>query len=268
MPPAPDLSPSSQPSVAGALGASRDAAPGGGARDLSAGVDVREAGLRRLAGAGVVGIILADFQGRVIDANAEFLAMLGYTRDDLAAGLSWSAITPPEWRGVDEAIMRALEAAGEAKPLEKEYVHKDGHRVPVLVGGALVSRETTETVAFVVDLSRQRAAEVARREAEARLQLALDAAALGTFYWDLVTGEHTWDERLYALYGVVPGTPVTADLVTACVHPDDRTRAAAEFARALDPSAEAPGGAPPICARGCDSRYAMRYTVKRPISAR
>ncbi len=234
--------------------------PAGGAATV-------EAGLRRLAGAGVVGIILADFAGRVLDANAEFLAMIGYTRADLAAGqLRWDAITPPEWRGVDARIMRDLEDTGRAKPVEKEYVHKAGHRVPVLVGGALVSRETTRTVAFVVDLTRQRAAEAPQRESEARLRLALDAAALGTFYWDLTTGEHTWDARLYAIYGVAPATPITPALVGACVHPADRERATAEFARALDPAAEAPGGAPPLRGPG-ERRYTMRYRLAPRASA-
>jgi PAS domain S-box-containing protein len=353
-----------------------------------------ESRLRRLAGAGIVGILRADFAGRVLDANAAFLAMVGYTRGDLAAGLRWDVMTPPEWRGVDEQIVRALDATGEAQPVEKEYVHKDGRRVPVLVGAALLSRETTETIAFVVDLTRQRAAEGARaasraqlqtvldaaptvvyakdlegrytlvnaaferllglprteifgrtdhdlfpadradafvandaevlrrgdtlvaeenapgpdgrlrtyvsakfplrgaagggvagvagistdvtaeheaerarQESEARLALALDAAELGTFYWDVVAGAHVWDERLYGLYGLAPGTPVTDALVLACVHPDDRARVVADGARALDPSAEAPGGAPPVRGAG-ERRYAMRYRIVRPRAGR
>jgi PAS domain-containing protein len=66
----------------------------------------------------------------------------------------------------------------------------------VLVGGALLSRETTETVAFVVDLTRQRRAEAAQRITEARARLALAAADLGTFDWDLATGTLAWGRAL------------------------------------------------------------------------
>ncbi len=62
----------------------------------------------------------ADLSGRVLDANAEFLQLIGYTREDLAAGLRRDLITPPEWRGVDEGLTRTPEATGEAKPVEKE----------------------------------------------------------------------------------------------------------------------------------------------------
>ncbi len=165
-PPPPQSLPATAPAGREGSLVGGEAAPPSSAVD---GLHLRADKLRRLAGAGVVGILVADFQGRVLDANDEFLDLLGYTREDLGAGLRWDLITPPEWRGVDELIMRALEATGEAKPVEKEYVHKNGHRVPVLVGGALLSRETTETVAFVVNLTRQREAEAAGAAAEARL---------------------------------------------------------------------------------------------------
>jgi PAS domain S-box-containing protein len=194
-----DGRPAGRPDGDGRHGHGRDeAAP------ASAGA-VTEAGLRRLAGAGVVGIILADFAGRVLDANTEFLAMLGYTREDLASGrLRWDELTPPEWRGVDEAIMRTLEAAGEARPLEKEFVHRDGRRVPVLVGGALLSREGTETVAFVVDLTRQRRAEAEVAVREALFRHTFEQAAVGMAHVGLDGRWLRINDRLAEILGYAP----------------------------------------------------------------
>ncbi|HEY2212474.1 MAG TPA: AAA family ATPase, partial [Bradyrhizobium sp.] len=95
----------------------------------------REARIRRLVDANIIGITIWDFQGRIIEANEAFLDMLGYSREDLISGrLRWTELTPAEWRDADDRAVAALKAAGTAQPREKEYVRKDGSRVPVLVG--------------------------------------------------------------------------------------------------------------------------------------
>src|SRR5207302_7330632 len=63
----------------------------------------REAKIRRLVDANIVGVLISDLDGRILEANAAFLKMVGYTRDDLTAGrLRWSALTPQVWQGVSE----------------------------------------------------------------------------------------------------------------------------------------------------------------------
>ena len=58
----------------------------------------REAKIRRLVDANIIGIVIWDLEGRIIDANDAFLRMVGYEREDLQAGLRWFDMTPPEWR--------------------------------------------------------------------------------------------------------------------------------------------------------------------------
>ncbi len=99
----------------------------------------REAKIRRLVDSNIVGIVIWDLQGRIIDANQAFLDMVGYGREDLVSGrLRWTELTPAEWRGADEQIIAELKAVGTLQPREKEYFRKDGSRVPVLVARALV----------------------------------------------------------------------------------------------------------------------------------
>jgi PAS domain S-box-containing protein len=58
-----------------------------------------------------------------------------------------------------------------------------------------------------------------------RFELAIDAAGIGSFDWDLVTGELVWDDRLLDLFGYDRQTfDSTIDAFAARLHPDDRQR--------------------------------------------
>ena len=128
-----------------------------------------EAKIRRLVNANIIGIFIWSFDGRIIDANDAFLRIVGYGRDDLVSGrLLWKELTPAEWRNADERRVRELETTGTAQPYEKEYFHKNGDRVPVLVGGATFEEKSDEGVAFVLDLTDRKRAEAATRESERR----------------------------------------------------------------------------------------------------
>jgi PAS domain S-box-containing protein len=96
--------------------------------------------------------------------------MVGYSRDDFLLGrVRWTDLTPQEWRELDVRALAELEATGTARAWEKEYFRKDGSRVPVLVGCAAFEGSGHEGVAFVLDLSEQKRAEDALRQAQAEL---------------------------------------------------------------------------------------------------
>ena len=95
----------------------------------------REAKIRRLVDANIIGIFISDLEGRILEANDAFLRMVGYDREDLASGrLNRTNLTPPEWRDRDARTVEELKATGIVQPFEKEYFRKDGSRVPVLIG--------------------------------------------------------------------------------------------------------------------------------------
>ncbi|MEA2961561.1 MAG: hypothetical protein QOI46_1659, partial [Alphaproteobacteria bacterium] len=125
----------------------------------------REARIRRLVDSNIVGIIIWDFQGRIVEANEAFLDIVGYAREDLLSGrLRWTELTPAEWRDRDNQARAELKAAGTVQPREKEYFHKDGRRVPVLVGAAALEGTREEGVAFVLDLTERKRAEYLARQ--------------------------------------------------------------------------------------------------------
>ena len=127
----------------------------------------RDAKIRRLMEANVVGICLWDLNGQVLEANDTFLSMLQYNRGDVVSGrLRWTDLTPAEWRERDERAVAELCSTGTFQAFEKEYFRKDGSRTPVLIGGALFEESGNEAVAFVLDLTERKRAEGAVRELE------------------------------------------------------------------------------------------------------
>jgi PAS domain S-box-containing protein len=120
----------------------------------------REAKIRRLFDSNIIGIMIWTLDGRIVEANEAFLSMVGYSRDDLVLGrISWAGMTPPEWEDSDRQAVVQLKETGICRPFEKEYFHKDGSRVPVLVGPALFEASKNEGVAFILDLTRRKEAE-------------------------------------------------------------------------------------------------------------
>jgi PAS domain S-box-containing protein len=138
----------------------------------------REARIRRLVDANIVGIVIWDYQGRIIETNQAFLDIVGYAREDLAS-LRWTDLTPAEWRDVDDQAFAELKAAGTAQPREKEYFRKDGSRVPVLVARAVFEWNPDEGVAFVLDLTERKHVEGALRDAQANLAHVMRITTLG-----------------------------------------------------------------------------------------
>jgi PAS domain S-box-containing protein len=131
----------------------------------------RDKKIRRLVDANIVGIIIWEVEGRILEANDAFLRMVGYDREDLTAGrLHRTTLTPPEWRDRDTRTVAELRRIGTAQPFEKEYLRKDGSRVPVLIGGAMFEEGANEGVGFVLDLTERKRAEEALRQSEERFR--------------------------------------------------------------------------------------------------
>jgi PAS domain S-box-containing protein len=130
----------------------------------------REAKIRRLVESNIIGVFIWDVEGRILEANDAFLQIVGYERADLVSGqLSWSALTPAEWFDRDlRRWLPELRVAGSLQPFEKEYFHKNGSRVPVLIGVASFEDGGDQGVAFVLDLSERKRMESEARDHERR----------------------------------------------------------------------------------------------------
>ncbi|PPS44179.1 CHASE domain-containing protein [Chroococcidiopsis sp. TS-821] len=126
-----------------------------------------ESRFRCLVAADIIGIITADLDGKILEANNAFLRMVGYDKDDLKAGLRWDDLTPAEYQHLDQVASQEIRTSGACRLFEKEYIRKDGQRIPVLLGGAIIEGSQDTCIAFVLDLTERKQLEVAlRRQAE------------------------------------------------------------------------------------------------------
>ncbi|CAB3796427.1 trifunctional serine/threonine-protein kinase/ATP-binding protein/sensor histidine kinase [Pararobbsia alpina] len=129
----------------------------------------REARIRRLVDANIVGIFIWDLAGQILEANDAFLRIVGYDREDLMSGrMRWTDLTPPKWLDRDNQRILELKMTGTLQPFEKEFSRKDGSRAPVLIGVAMFEAGANQGVAFVLDLTERKRAEAEARESERR----------------------------------------------------------------------------------------------------
>lgn len=121
---------------------------------------VSEARARRLIEANVLGVAYRTAAGEITEANDAFLEMVGYSREDLKASrVCWSDLVSLGASGQDSLSLDEARTLGACKPFETEYLRKDGEKVPVLVGVALVTGEPEEFVTFSLNLKEQKQAE-------------------------------------------------------------------------------------------------------------
>jgi len=132
---------------------------------------VAEGRLRAVFESSVIGVIVGDLDGAIREANDAFLWMVGCSREDLEAGrLNWIELTPPEHRSLDASAIGRLQRRRAYSPFEKEYLRRDGSRIPVLIiGMALLGDAGDQCIALALPLIERRASAEVLRASEARL---------------------------------------------------------------------------------------------------
>ena len=106
-------------------------------------------------------------EGGIVGANDALLEMIGYTREELDSGtINWQQLTPPEHLHLDERALAEIQNRGVCAAFEKEYIHKSGHRIPILVAGAAFTGTADQGIFFAIDLTERKRAEQALLEAD------------------------------------------------------------------------------------------------------
>ena len=169
-----------------------------------------------------MGAARADFHTRrFLEVNETFCKMTGYSAQELQC-LTFLEITHPE--------DRALSPTGSTQPYEADmrYLRKDGEIIWVHTGISSVCNEQGVPlyyVAIIADITERKKAEQARRETEERTRFTLEAANIGTWEWDLITGVVRWSDNMERVHRQAPGSFAGSfESFLANVHPDDRTR--------------------------------------------
>jgi PAS domain S-box-containing protein len=194
----------------------------------------RDAKIRRLFDANIIGICIWNVEGTILEANEAFLHMVEYGGDDVVSGrVRWTDLTPVEWCDADKRAVAELKATGTFRPFEKEFFRKNGSRVPVLIGGATFEGRG-EGVSFVLDLSEQKRTDEALRRSQVYLAEAQRLTHTGSWAGNIIMRRmrHSSEEHS-RLYGFDPdiGSP-SFDQLEQRIHPDDRARVGDAFRNA------------------------------------
>ena len=193
-------------------------------RDSAAG----EAKFRALVDSNIIGINIWELDGRIVEANEAFLRIVGYERDDLVSGrLRWTDFALPRYLDRDlQELVAQFRSSGSLRPFEWEFIRKDGSRVPVLTGAALLESKY-QSVGFVLDLTERKRAEHALKQSEACLAEAQRLTHTGSWAYNYVKGEFTYySDEQFRIHGLNPGGGRRPELqeILSLFHPEDRQR--------------------------------------------
>ncbi|HBL12561.1 MAG TPA: hypothetical protein DD379_14380, partial [Cyanobacteria bacterium UBA11162] len=181
-----------------------------------------EAKFRKLFESNIIGVFFADLNGKITDVNDSFLQIVGYTRDDLLEGnIRWDKMTPAEYRYLDEQAIEHLKTSRIDPPWEKELIRKDGTRIPVLIGGALLDGVDDQAVAFVLDISDRKRAEAALHEREKQFRQIFHHAPIGMSLIDFYTHEFIQVNPAYYQMMNYSASEMAFLTFEEITHPDD-----------------------------------------------
>jgi len=123
--------------------------------------------MRRMYDAGIIGLIEWNAAGAITAANDAFLKIIAYSREDLEQGrIDWRNLTPPEFLERDIRALKEIAASGSCTPFEKEYIAKDGRRVPIMLAGVSLGETGDSGLAFVLDIGTHKRTEKELRAAK------------------------------------------------------------------------------------------------------
>ncbi|MEO5842430.1 MAG: EAL domain-containing protein, partial [Acidimicrobiales bacterium] len=162
-------------------------------------------------------------EGIITSWNGAAERLFGWTAQE-AIGQPASLIATADTLGMQQDMRGRLNAGGVHERHETTRRHKDGSVVDVLVIASTATDETGKVVGLSViahDITQRRAEQQALETSQRRLAAAQRNAHLGSFEFDVLTGELTWSAEYSRVLGLDPSVPASYELFSSMVHPDD-----------------------------------------------
>ncbi len=180
--------------------------------------------LERFLAANSIAMTRATVGGDLMYVNQAFTDLLGYTKDEILSGkIRWPEITPEKWKSADDKACAEIFETGSCVPFEKEYIHKDGHLIPVLVAVGATDTTGEDCFAFVVDLSDRKRKEEELKLSEAQFRLLAESIPQMVFTVEADGSTDYFNKRWFELTGVQPTLGFEKTWHELC-HPEDVQR--------------------------------------------
>ncbi|MFB2878237.1 ATP-binding protein [Floridanema aerugineum] len=144
-----------------------------------------EALFRGVFESNIMGIFFWDNTGKILDVNEKFCRMTGYSREELIAEkIYYHNITPLEYQELEAEKLECLQKTGSCAPFAKEYICKNGKRLPILLAVAYLPGSRDRGVAFVLDISEQKQLEKEREKLLLEAQTSREEAEIANLTKD------------------------------------------------------------------------------------
>ena len=197
--------------------------------------------LRRAEQAAGVGVWDIDVASDTVRGTPQFFRIMGLepTADPVPMKVLRSLRFSEDRDRVNDGYSEAVRTREDTYESEYRIRRPDGQERWVWGRGRVVRDAAGEPVRYTgvdIDVTERKAVEQALRESETRLHIAVDAANLGIWDWNVITNEMTWTEKAKAIAGFPAGEPVTFDQVRDATHPEDLPRTSAMARFSLDPA--------------------------------
>ncbi len=183
--------------------------------------DTGSKAMRNFIALNAVAVCRSNIDGAIFEANEAFCDLLGWTQNDISERrVRWIDITPVKYVDQVSQAVTGLLTKGKAAPFEKEYVHKDGHLVPVMI--AILALDTTgdDWLSFILDLSEQKDAERQLLLSEEKFRQLSESIPQIVWLTDAKANLIYANHRLYEYSGMTK-EELECEKWLSIVHPDD-----------------------------------------------
>ncbi len=169
-----------------------------------------------------LGCILMKASGELVEANQAFQRMLGYDGEDFDQFFN-AGISASEFRDENRKRWYRLIESGGTDAFETQVVHSGGHRIPVSLHRMVIDTGDGQHYVWSImeDITERKRHEEELQTLNTRLSLATQAGGIGVWELDLIDNSLVWDDRMWEIYGLVPGPGTSNSIAAELIHPDD-----------------------------------------------
>jgi PAS domain S-box-containing protein len=181
-----------------------------------------------------IGLALCSSDGRLVDINQAYADIIGRNIEE-TKNLSYWDITPKGYADNEKQQLKTLDATGKYGPYEKEYIHKDGHTVPVSLLGQFIELNGEKYIwSSVEDISNRLETDKNIALNEKRLNEAQHLAKVGSWELDLLNNKLIWSNEIYRMFEIDQSAfEASYEAFLDVIHPDDRDKVNEAYTNSL-----------------------------------